>query len=1109
MPNRYCPLCDVLIDVWINPGDGLASPEYPVSWLQEVRAVRTTEGLKFPFVTGVGWLESDECIIAPIAYECHYRDCGPQQQLDDYFTGHQISYYAEGTAGYWCYAVHNACWELLRDRIDPDHDFSPDKLAQHLFALLYNTPVNHANKALVPGHDYGHASDFHLRSGELYHNYFTRLKESDYFFITGDVAEKFEPDDDGLEDGALSLYVGSAHLGTHRGNYGESDALCLLPGELIMLVLACLPSKDVCKLRLISRYVADLSSPMLLDQKFWSSRFDPEFEMGFVFAGLSKPRPIEPANWRTLYFKAKAALRSEMFYGLKNRRRIWHIFQHIYDALHVRLENEQWIDKDLPSITARPLPQGMVFAEARFESINPRIPHTMLPLDLSCRLFGWRNFTWPRSLDSVSKTLRVSTINLNGKTHISGFRLLTTGGLDNVDELPRVAFVNPRKEHEILMGPNSSIEQLDVAMATKGIIGLRFHIRGLEDSCTTSIGDMELTDPGSGIAKLVPSDGMRCIGFHLGLDACKIISISFIEQAAQALSNSIEKYSDQAFKNAEPLEVWNPNIPTISPVWYLPDASPTQYFKLCLNMDFGGPDGRLLQSLVRVDVLMGRYPSVFLGICFIYGDGSERLYGRKSFRSSFEYIVSTPAIRQSFFINGPRGELITQIVLSRYPDEDTIQAITVSTNLDRTNQFRLYGRDSTGPFKGREVLQVLQPEPGMHFTSLYAKVQSPLGHFRDLSTYSQVVSMKLQEPIFEPSGVPHHIPITVDIQKLAEDILAYPRGFAFTAADLSGLKKIRVSVNDEEHTGVQGHISGLWLEYHDSNVPVILGQWIKELDSLDLSLGERVTEVVTWHDYTNQHRRVKYGPIKRLRIGTIRGNSKEFLDSHRGGKIRLQYRENPYEKLSGILWGCNYEWDHVRIFHSPRTNGLAALSLAYSDGHSCPPWAVMQKIFMREIHENGRPNPVTTIEVTFKEIANEISGVTFIYENGRQITLGIRGTDGSEMSLSSDEKLAQLELEGNREHHIISMALLTTSGRRMDFSKQKSDIVKRTVQRTIYTLDQSCPNQPSVLGGNYHPIPKGAGSFTGFWALPRRLGSLRYGRFGPIFEKVSGEGLAG
>ncbi|KAI1092172.1 hypothetical protein F5B19DRAFT_502648 [Rostrohypoxylon terebratum] len=90
----------------------------------------------------------------------------------------------------------------------------------------------------------------------------------------------------------------------------------------------------------------------------------------------------------------------------------------------------------------------------------------------------------------------------------------------------------------------------------------------------------------------------------------------------------------------------------------------------------------------------------------------------------------------------------------------------------------------------------------MHFTSFHVKGQLPLGHFRGLSAHSQVISMEVQEPSLKSLGVSHHIPITSHLKKSAEDILAYPRGFAFAAADVSGLRRIRVSVDDEKRTGV-------------------------------------------------------------------------------------------------------------------------------------------------------------------------------------------------------------------------------------------------------------------------------------------------------------------
>ncbi|KAI0379167.1 hypothetical protein F5Y04DRAFT_260599 [Hypomontagnella monticulosa] len=1103
MLTKFCPLCDVLVGLWMNPDDNLANPEYPLSWLEEVRAIRMREDLYDPFITGVGWLNSDEQVVAPIKYECHYRDCEPKQDLDDYFTIHKVGYPSAGATGtdYWCYVVHNACWELLRDRIDPDQVFPVNTLARHLLALFCNTPVDVNSEALAPGHNYGHASDLHSH-GELYSGYFTRVNASDYPFIVGDVTEKFEPDEETLEDEVVSFYTRIAHLDTKLGNYSETDPFCLLPRELVILVLTHLPSEDVCKLRHASRYVADLSSPRLLDQRFWSSRFDPDFEMGFVFAGPSNPRPAsaEPADWRTMYLKAKAAIKLELFPGLRNRRRLWHIFEYISDALYLRLENEFWMDHGRRDSVVPPPYQKTVFAEAVF--IYHSYP-LYTPLVLSGRLFEWQSISWPDSLDTTPKKLRISSVYLNGKTYISGFRLSSVHDAGTIVS-NRAGFINPRKEHEINLEPQSSIQHLEIAMSTKGIIGMCFHIQGLQDSCVISVGDMELTDPVSGICRLTPGKNMQCVGFSIGIDACKVIAISLIERQKQVLADSIHDLESVSGQSEQTEIIWNPTIPEIRPVWQFPLPPFTQYFNLCLNIDFGGPNGRLLKLLTRVDIFMGKFPSVFLGMNFTYSNGCERFYGRDHFRNSFAELATTPAIHQCFSIDGPRGEFMTEIALSWSREADTIQMIKISTNLGRSKEFRLYGKESIGD---DDMVRVLRVEPGMRFVAFFAKVQSPLGHFRDFSARCEVMEGDSQEePLLEPSSDSHQISITPNSLTSAEDMLAYPRGFAFAAADLLDLRRIRVSVDDRANASSRGHISGLWLEYQDSRAPMILGQWVKELDILDIPVGDRITEIAVWHDFTNRHKRVKHGPVKKLKFGTVGGVTKEFMDPFVGDKICLHYRDNPYENLSGIIWGCSHEWDHVRVLYTPKPNSRGVQLLMDSASYSCPSWAVPQRVFMQEVHNDGRPNPIVAFEVAFKGAACEISGLTIVYEDGGLATLGARGRGGRRMALSSDENLAQVEIGGTRENQILFINFLTTSGRRLDFSMQTLEgIIKRVCQRSVYKLcHQSCHDPPETFAANARLPPKGAGPFIGFWALPRRHdGRLRYARFGPMYERIT------
>jgi hypothetical protein len=150
-------------------------------------------------------------------------------------------------------------------------------------------------------------------------------------------------------------------------------------------------------------------------------------------------------------------------------------------------------------------------------------------------------------------------------------------------------------------------------------------------------------------------------------------------------------------------------------------------------------------------------------------------------------------------------------------------------------------------------------------------------------------------------NVSHEIPLNYTTLESAEAMLAYPGGFAFTAGDFSNLRAIRVSNGKSGHSRKDKSISGIMLEYHDSRLPCILGQWIQEFDSLVLDPNNRLAEVTTWHDGTNHLKFVKFGPIAKILLRTSNGITKEFAKGSFGPNtsdtVRLTYRENPYETL--------------------------------------------------------------------------------------------------------------------------------------------------------------------------------------------------------------------
>jgi hypothetical protein len=114
----------------------------------------------------------------------------------------------------------------------------------------------------------------------------------------------------------------------------------------------------------------------------------------------------------------------------------------------------------------------------------------------------------------------------------------------------------------------------------------------------------------------------------------------------------------------------------------------------------------------------------------------------------------------------------------------------------------------------------------------------------------------------------HRLLITPSLLISAKEMLAYHGGHAFDSANVEGLRKIRVSVGKTGFARETGHVTGLCLEYADSELPLILGQWIDELGSIELGPDERLTGITTWHDYTNRYNRVKFGPLIGMRFVT-------------------------------------------------------------------------------------------------------------------------------------------------------------------------------------------------------------------------------------------------
>lgn len=121
-----------------------------------------------------------------------------------------------------------------------------------------------------------------------------------------------------------------------------------------------------------------------------------------------------------------------------------------------------------------------------------------------------------------------------------------------------------------------------------------------------------------------------------------------------------------------------------------------------------------------------------------------------------------------------------------------------------------------------------------------------------------------------------------------------------TAASLSNVRRVRVSVGGNGFSRLPEHISGLWLEYYNTDRPSIVGQWLNESGAFDLALGEQLIRISIWT--SNEHAaaysgNAKLGKVIALRFDTSGGQSLRFGQGYTGSAVHLKFIANTFEKL--------------------------------------------------------------------------------------------------------------------------------------------------------------------------------------------------------------------
>ncbi|KAH6900588.1 hypothetical protein B0T10DRAFT_600861 [Thelonectria olida] len=624
---RYCTLCGVVCRSRHMVG---FDPDARLDWSGEVRAVKSRQGRENPALTGLGFFTN--CIRASRNPDETYLDN----------RNHLINFdLLNMSKSYWTFMFHEECWQLLLAKIrsQPGQETqSAARIAAKLFDVLYCLPWE---RVVAPAHDFGGAAYF----GSLL------SRAQSWGFLMAEPSREFAylPD-----RGAVNPFWGCPP--PLPSTNPTDECFSTLPREINGLILEFMASRDICNLRLASRTMMILAHPNNLPQTFWASRFGPQNEMGFFACGHPH---LEKTNWRSLYVDLKQALADTTRGGqLRNRRRIWRVLDAVTRCMIPLLQQPD---------TATNQPMDLTLAPYDTYSLGKRMQTYIRAgnLDASEEGDAFNTETiifFPENSNMTTCHLAVSFLTFNCTTFICGFRVLVTNG---ESELSRAGLILPATETKLPLDLLISIS-VQVVSSTAGVVGL--HV--FPDAQFTQLSSLGAAILGSfpadtGIATLRPRQGSRTAGLVIGTDACKVISIQLVESQDLSALTPAKPSIDRNEKLTVPL--WQPFPPSMPNVILLPALATSREQKhssMCLNMNFGGPDGCWLPLLTRVVARYGfsDHYMYIQSLSFVYtgfGDTWRYTYGLRYRGSRRHNSVADQ------FIDGPGGERIVEIRLNQ------------------------------------------------------------------------------------------------------------------------------------------------------------------------------------------------------------------------------------------------------------------------------------------------------------------------------------------------------------------------------------------------------------------------------------------------------------
>ncbi|GLA14303.1 hypothetical protein AnigIFM62618_000679 [Aspergillus niger] len=978
--NVYCPFCGVIL---LPDPYGPDSPQSGARpWYAQVRGIYSTNpGVDHIKTTGVGIVRGRKSLHAPLDSNRVYGDVAPDD-MDEWRL-------CERSDSQWCFGFHESCWKLLTLRLQHGRVESPSltdvAIADMVFYQLYCTPCLEGS-IFHFGHDYAGAAQTHRIRGRIQpvdldsHLYADPCAISGMAYPTVSIfASENSMSSSGRYLSHPNSRVGSlTEMGKRRYN-----AFSCLSTELLLEIFSYVPFEQLLTLRLVCRDLAVLADISMLPQSYWRSRFLLGQEADFVFPCLS-----ETQDWFKLFFATRASLKAATP-PLVNRKRI----RDLLEPMASLVDLDSIFRRGPGGLDYSPAPmRGNDFTLVDIEA-GPQLAKVVgyfsgqlayndedCPLQEGCRVLYRKAQPFMFPQEKHRRRIGISTVKIGARRFISGISLFPPDEGNCVGRL--IGYRNPGTETCIDVPKNLFIRAFRVAFCSEGLMGIQLQYGNSASSCW--LGDSN----GPGMAQGTLQIPKRPNQYHLlaDVDRFKIVSLGLTESTDAHQGSLHRSPSDVKDSLRSHSQLWAPHAPMYEGLFVslLLPPEPPRAFEPLSNMDFGGPGGRYLMSLTRLDFHVTSYPHPLIGMGYHYADGRSIFFG------------STGGCAISIPINGPDGERISGVSIVEdnrdFVQSEGLGGLQVSTN---------YGRSVILAPLCYRLKASITPIPnlplGHHITGFVAHQKTYGTQFTQLGIQSQFCDGTPTIPHIIDREC-HQVPvdqIRYD-EKFSHFINSTNPGNYQTYASLKGIRKIQASASISGWSRPPNGICGLKLEYYSHPSPAIVGQWMNELeDGFDISPDEEIQSVTVWITplgFSAESPGLEVGQVAAIRFETTCARSVTFRSPlphpfPAAGMIRNEYQRCFHEDLTAISWIFNESSDRVRAVNSPHKNRRPEILVP----EVSPPFDQVRKLYFETRNDNTAPERIATVEAYFR--ARAIIGLLFVYTSGLMASTGDIDTD--------------------------------------------------------------------------------------------------------------------